>query len=81
MLTHLKPKLQKNIGLLYKAENYLHTYGLKHLYFAYVYSYLNYANIAWGSNHKAKLTNLSSQQNMHALLFLMNINWLMLNGY
>lgn len=34
--------------------------GLKPLYIAYVYSYLNYPNTAWASTQKIKLTAISS---------------------
>ena len=47
-------KIAKTIGVLYRARNFLPSY-LKNLYFALVHSYLNYANIAWGSTHKTKL--------------------------
>ena len=29
--------------------------SLKNIYFAHIYSYLNYANIAWASTYKTKL--------------------------
>ena len=39
-------KLAKNIGLLYKARVLLDKESLKTIYFSYIHSYLNYANIA-----------------------------------
>ena len=39
-------KVTKNIRLLYRAENLLNKLSLKCIYFAYIHSYLNYANIA-----------------------------------
>ena len=45
----VEKKLAKNIGLLYRAKYLLDDSSLKTIYFSYVYSYLNYANIAWGS--------------------------------
>ena len=42
-------KLKKNIGLLYRAKQLLNTSSLKSIYFSYIHTYLNYANIAWTS--------------------------------
>ena len=39
-------KLSKNIGLLYQVKQFLDENSLKALYFSYINSYLNYANIA-----------------------------------
>ena len=40
-------KLAKKIGLLYYTKSLLEEDSLKNIYFAYIHSYLNYANIAW----------------------------------
>ena len=58
----IETKIAKNIGLLYKAKNFVNEECLKQLYFAYIHSYLSYANIAWASTHKSKLKKLISQQ-------------------
>ena len=55
-------KVSKNIGILHKAKNIFSKGGLKTLYFSFVYSYLNYGNIAWGSTTRAKLEKLASKQ-------------------
>ena len=47
----INSKVSKNIGLLYKARLFLNIYNLKQLYFSFVHSYLNYANIAWASKY------------------------------
>ena len=39
-------KLAKNIGLLNRASYFLNEHSLKTIYFSYIHSYLNYANIA-----------------------------------
>ena len=39
-------KIAKNIGLLYRAKQLLNTSSLKNIYFSYIHTYLNYANIA-----------------------------------
>ena len=48
-------KLSKNIGLLCKAKQLLDNESLKSIYFSYIHSYLNYANIAWASTNPTKL--------------------------
>ena len=62
---HIKPiekKLAKNIGLLYQAKPYLDETSLKTIYFSYIHSYLNYANIAWASTRITKLKPLLYKQ-------------------
>ena len=48
-------KLSKNIGLLCKAKQLLDNESLKSVYFSYIHSYLNQANIAWASTNPTKL--------------------------
>ena len=55
-------KLAKNIGLLYKARVLLDKESLKTIYFSYIHSYLNYANIAWASTYFTKLKLIHYQQ-------------------
>ena len=42
---------------------------LNQLYFSFLHSYLNYANIAWGSAQKTKFSTLYDQQK-HAIRLL-----------
>ena len=58
----LENKISKNLGLLYKARTLLNENCLKSLYFSYIHSYLNYANIAWASTNKTCLKSLFSKQ-------------------
>ena len=51
----IETKVAKNIGLLYRAKTLLEEKCLKTIHFAYIHSYLNYANIAWTSNYRANL--------------------------
>ena len=51
----LEYKLAKNIGLLNRASYFLNEHSLKTIYFSYMPSYLNYANVAWGSTYVTKL--------------------------
>ena len=42
----IENKVAKNIGLLYRVNQFLNE-DSKTVYFSYIHSYLNYANIAW----------------------------------
>ena len=64
-------KIAKNIGLVYQEKLYLDDNCLKQIYFAYIYAYINYANIAWASTHKTKLKKVQSKQK-HALRIMFN---------
>ena len=73
---HLKlteDKVAKNIGLIYKAKLYLNKDSLLALYFSYIHSYINYANLVWESTNRTYLRKISSQQK-HALRLLHNKN-------
>ena len=47
---------------MYKARNILNKKCLTQIYFSFIHSYINYANIAWGSTHKSKLIPILRQQ-------------------
>ena len=47
-------KLAKNTGSLYPTKPLLHEKSLQSIYFAYIYSYLNYASIGWASSYRSK---------------------------
>ena len=55
-------KTAENIGLLYKARVLLDKESHKTIYFSYIHSYLNYANIAWASTYFTKLKPIHYQQ-------------------
>ena len=61
-IDNLSTKVSKSIGVLYKSRNILNKALLKQLYFSFVHSYLSYANIAWASAHKTKLSSLYRNQ-------------------
>ena len=66
-------KVAKNIGLIYKAKPYLNKDSLLALYFSYIHSYINYANLVWGSTNRTYLRKINSQQK-HALRLIHNKN-------
>ena len=47
-------KIAKNIGLYHQGKHYFDENCLKQIFFAYIHTYLNYANIAWASTHKTE---------------------------
>ena len=51
----LSSKISKSIGIIYKSTDVLSKQCLKQLYFRFIHSYVNYANIAWASTSKSKL--------------------------
>ena len=62
-------KIGKNIGLLYLAKYFLNELSLKCIYFAYIHSCLNYANVAWASTYRTKLKAMHLLQKRDALVF------------
>ena len=52
---------------------YLHKDSLLALYFSYIHSYSNYANLVWGSTHRSYLRKINSQQK-HALSLIRDKN-------
>ena len=67
----VKTKLAKNIELLYRTKPLLEEKSLKSIYFAYIHSYLDYANIAWASTCRTKLKTIHFHQK-HAARIVFN---------
>ena len=68
---HIEKKVAKNIGVLYRTRQFLDKELLKTIYFSYIQSYLNYANIAWSSTYSTKLKTIHYQQK-HAARMIFN---------
>ena len=64
-------KIAKNIGLLYRVSQFLNEDSLKTVYFLYIHSYLNYANIAWVSTYATNLKRVYLKQK-HAVRIVFN---------
>ena len=56
---------------MYRAKPFLNKESLLALYYSYIQSYLNYANLAWGSTYLTNLKKLRSQQK-HAIRIVHN---------
>ena len=65
-IEHVCNKVAKSIGMMYKPRNILSKRLMKHLYFSFIHSYLNYANIARASTNKWNLIPLYRHQK-HAI--------------
>ena len=70
-IKHTENKIVKNLGLLYQARPFLQRNALLALYYSYIQTYINYANIAWGSTCRTNLKKLNSQQK-HAIRIIFN---------
>ena len=70
-LKYTENKIAKSTGLMYKAKPFLDKDFLLPLYFSYIHSYINYANLAWASTYKTNLKKIHSQQK-HALRMVCN---------
>ena len=62
-IIHVKNKVSKNIGILYKLRHYVSIHVLKQLYYTLIYPYLNYAVVVWGNTYPSYLNKLCSLQN------------------
>ena len=67
----VKNKIAKNIRLLYQVKQLLRTSSLRSIYFSYIHTYLNYANIARASTQKSKLKKINIKQK-HAVIVTFN---------
>ena len=72
---HIKTVENKNIGFLCKAKQLLANELLKSIYFSYIHSYLNHANIAWTSTNPAKLKKYIICNNNQRKQYLIKIDY------
>ena len=70
-IKYLENKIATNIGLMYRGKSFLDKDSLLALYYSYIHSYLNYANLTWGSTYLTNLKKLRSQQK-HAIRIVHN---------
>ena len=73
-ITHVKSKVSKNIGILYKLRHYVSIHVLKQLYHKLIYPYLNYTVVVRGLTCQSNLNKLRSLQNkcIHCVFFANN---------
>ena len=69
-IKYTENKIARNLGLLYKATPFLDKNPLLALYYSYIQTYINYANIAWGSTCRTNLKKITVNRNMQYVLIL-----------
>ena len=62
-IAHVQDKLTKNLGVLNQLRNYLNFKMLRKLYYALIYTYLNYGAMCWGNNYQTNLNEICTKQN------------------
>ena len=67
-------QISKSIGIFYKYRDVLSKQCLRQLYFSFIHSYVNYANITWASTSKSKLERLYRCQK-HAACVIYHKDW------
>ena len=59
---HINNKLAKNIAVISKIRYFVDLHTLKQLYYSFIYPYLTYATLAWGSACKTSLRRILIKQ-------------------
>ena len=54
-IAHVKNRVSKGIGIMYRARRYLTKSSLRKLYFSYIYPHLIYCIEIWGISHQSHL--------------------------
>ena len=54
-ISHICNKIAKTTGILCRARHYLPRIFMQGLYYALIYPYLSYGNIAWGNTYTTRL--------------------------
>ena len=66
-IKYIENKIPKSIELFFKTKPFLNKQSLLSLFYSYLHSYINYANVAWGSTYMTNFNKLSSQQNSQCI--------------
>ena len=67
-IRYTENQITKKIELLFKARPFLNRNALLAFYYSFLHTYINYANVGWGSTCKANLKKSIVIKNMHYLL-------------
>ena len=54
-ITSVSRKIAKCIGTLYRCRRFLSLDILKNLYYSFIYPYISYGTLIWGSNYKSRI--------------------------
>ena len=61
-IDYVSRKLSRGIGLISKSKKYLNGDSLVILYYSFIYSYMCYCNLIWGSTYESNLKRLTILQ-------------------
>ena len=61
-ITHITGKVARGIGIIIKAKKYLPREAMLSLYYYFIYPYLTYCNLVWGTSCKSHLERLKILQ-------------------
>ena len=64
-ITEIENKISKNIGVISRARNILHTKELQTLYCSLILPYLNYGVLLWGNNYQSSLNRIIKLKKGH----------------
>ena len=62
-IKHINNKLAKNRGIITKLRYHVNLHTVKQLYYSFIYPYLTYAIINWGSAWKIRLNRIRTKEN------------------
>ena len=62
-ISHVKNKISKNLGILFKQRHYVPLITMKQLYHTLVSPYLNYGLMSWGTAAQSKLKAIETTRN------------------
>ena len=62
-IQHINKKLAKSVAIIHKLRYFVDLHKLKQLYYSFIYPYLSYATITWGSTCKTSLSRILTKQN------------------
>ena len=80
-IKYTENRVAKDIGLLYRAKLFLDKNLLLTLYYSYIHTYLNYANLSRGSTNRTNLKKLLSQPYLRAFQVTKNIKHLQVEHF
>ena len=61
-IDYVSRKLSRGIGMISKAKKYLNGDSLVTLYYSFIYTYMCYCNLIWGSTYESNLKKLTILQ-------------------
>ena len=66
----IENKVSKNVDVLYKTCKLINSKYFRRIYFSFIHSYIQYANIAWDSTNKTKLKKIFGERKQAARIIL-----------